>query len=314
MNSPLGLSSDAFAFALRFCYLSFVLCFALFSLFAVWFLFLCGCTFYVHKRISLNTKTTCGNSNNNKAKTHAHKYTDTHTNTSTARDTRRGQGQAGGCSRVYMIDKATAKTAKALHLIISQSDRETVSRGRGKAGGRRGTEKRAKRRQKTNTARTASRPHNKTETHIHIWQHASVCVCLCVCVFVACWLSNDIREAVAIPAVCFLCIVIRPMEAGTYVFLFDDDDDDDGCVPQQAVCHMAAAQVGICSILFGGFVLLANPLPRQHTAAQCKMRDEENGKGGARERERACKVIKYLNGLPWQRLHRRLSNAFVMAH
>lgn len=86
---------------------------------------------------------------------------------------------------------------------------------------------------------------------------------MCVCVFVACWLSNDIREAVAIPAVCFLCIVIRPMEAGTYVFLFDDDDD--GCVPQQAVCHMAAAQVGICSILFGGFVLLANPLPRQHT-------------------------------------------------
>lgn len=181
-----------------------------------------------------------------------------------------------------MIDKATAKTAKALHLIISQSDRETVSRGRGKAGGRRGTEKRAKRRQKTNTARTGSRPHNKTETHIHIWQHASVCVC----VFVACWLSNDIREAVAIPAVCFLCIVIRPMEAGTYVFLFDDDDDDDGCVPQQAVCHMAAAQVGICSILFGGFVLLANPLPRQHTAAQCKMREEENGRAES-ERKRA---------------------------
>lgn len=184
-----------------------------------------------------------------------------------------------------MIDKSTAKTAKALHLIISQSDRETVSRGRGRAGGRRrGTEKRAKRRQKTNTARTASRPHNKTETQIHIWQHESVCVC----VFVACWLSNDIREAVAIPAVCFLCIVIRPMEAGTYVFLFNDDDvdDDDGCVPQQAVCHMAAAQVGICSILFGGFVLLANPLPRQHTAAQCKMREEENGRAES-ERKRA---------------------------
>lgn len=180
-----------------------------------------------------------------------------------------------------MIDKATAKTAKALHLIISQSDRETVSRGR--AGGRwRGTEKRAKRRQKTNTARTASRPHNKTETHIHVWQHESVCVC----VFVACWLSNDIREAVAIPAVCFLCIVIRPMEAGTYVFLFDDDVDD-GCVPQQAVCHMAAAQVGICSILFGGFVLLANPLPRQHTAMQDERgREKQSGKR-EKESERA---------------------------
>lgn len=180
-----------------------------------------------------------------------------------------------------MIDKATAKTAKALHLIISQSDRETVSGGRGR-GRWRGTEKRAKRRQKTNTARTASRPHNRTETHIHIWQHAGVCVC--VCVFVACWLSNDIREAVAIPAVCFLCIVIRPMEVGTYVFLFDDVDDDDGCVPQQAVGHMAAAQVGICSILFGGFVLLANPLPRQRTAAQCKMREEENGRADSKRK------------------------------
>jgi len=50
-------------------------------LFAVWFLFLCGCTFYVHKRISLNTKTTCGNSNNNKAKTHAHTHTHPYTNT-----------------------------------------------------------------------------------------------------------------------------------------------------------------------------------------------------------------------------------------
>lgn len=76
------------------------------------------------------------------------------------------------------------------------------------------------------------------------------------------------------------------MEAGTYVFLFDDDDVDDGCVPQQAVCHMAAAQVGICSILFGGFVLLANPLPRQHTAAQCKMREEEKGRAES-ERKRA---------------------------
>lgn len=108
----------------------------------------------------------------------------------------------------------------------------------------------------------------------------------CVCVFVACWLSNDIREAVAIPAVCFLCIVIRPMEAGTYVFLFDDDDDDadDGCVLQQAVCHMAAAQLGICSILFGGFVLLANPLPRQHTAAQCSERGSARQRGSQRKR------------------------------
>lgn len=70
-----------------------------------------------------------------------------------------------------MIDKATAKTAKALHLIISQSDRETVSRGRG-------AEKRAKRRQKTNTARTASRPHNKTETHIYIYVYIWQRVCV----------------------------------------------------------------------------------------------------------------------------------------
>lgn len=198
-----------------------------------------------------------------------------------------------------MIDKATAKTAKALHLIISQSDRETVSKGEREGERQKERERKARKAQTKNEHGTHCQPPPQQNGNSHTYMGA------CVCVFVACWLSNDIREAVAIPAVCFLCIVIRPMEAETYVFLFDD-----GCVPQQAVCHMAAAQVGICSILFGGFVLLANPLPRQHTAAQCKIRERKR----TRERERSCKVIKYLNGLPWQRLHRRLSNAFVMAH
>lgn len=302
MNSPLGLSSDAFAFAfaLRFCYLSFVLCFALFSLFAVWFLFLCGCTFYVHKRISLNTKTTCGNSNNNKAKTHAH----THEYINSSRHT--PWTGAGGRLQASLYDRQSngknRKSTSLDNITVRQRDSQQRERDREREKERE-RDRKARKAQTKNEHGTHCQPPPQQNGNSHTYMGA----CVCVCVFVACWLSNDIREAVAIPAVCFLCIVIRPMEAGTYVFLFDDVA---GCVPQQAVCHMAAAQVRICSILFGGFVLLANPLPRQHTAAQCKMRERKR----TRERERACKVIKYLNGLPWQRLHRRLSNAFVMAH
>jgi len=203
---------------LCFCYLSFCR-----LLFAVWFLFLCGCTFYVHKRISLNTKTTCGNSNNNKAKTHAHTHTQYISHL--------GGGGGGVCA----IDKAmaTAKTAKALHLIISQRDSEierawkreresskenktTWERRRTKLTKR----KRAKRRQKTNTARTAQQNGNLHDftcasiLYIYICTcvRLRVCVCVCVCVFL--WLVGWVM--ISVEAVAVHCYTT--MEARTYVF------------------------------------------------------------------------------------------------
>jgi len=167
-----------------------LLCFAFVIcrlLFAVWFLFLCGCTFYVHKRISLNTKTTCGNSNNNKAKTHAQAHTHTHTPIHNTSATSREKGEG-----VYAIDKAMAKTAKALHLIISQNI-ETLRVGENA--------------QSADKKRTWHALLNKTETHMT----SCLCLYLCVrtwrmCVFVACWLSNDISGSCC--RLCSLCIVI----------------------------------------------------------------------------------------------------------